>query len=177
MLEWKNSRPKDYYPKCVEMFGEPTALAPQRHGFALWKTRGLFEEHILRDEDVKHCVPAPHHDYFYSSVKFFVPPNKVWDVLKISGSLSYDGLKKTLMARCGGIGANYATIYLAMLVANNFIKISDVKKSKMYSKLIREEIMTHEEMKKEMIEMKKVNGKKYKKQLKLEYAPYAFKHC
>jgi hypothetical protein len=32
-------------------------------------------------------------------------------------------------------------------------------------------------MKKEMLEMKKANTKKYKKKLKLEYAPYAFKHC
>ena len=177
MLDWKNNRPKKYYEKCVEMFGEPTALASEKYGFAIWKTRGLFEEHILRDEDIKHCVPAPHHDYFYSSVKFFVSPNKVWDVLKITGSLTYDGLKKTLTARCGGIGANIATIYLAMLVANDLIKIGDVKKSKMYSLLIRAEIMSHEDMKKEMIEMKKENGRKFKKQLKLEYAPYADKKC
>jgi hypothetical protein len=177
MLNWIHSRPKKYYDECVKMFGKPTALSREKYGFAFWKTKGLFEEHILRDEDVKHCVPAPHHDYFYSSVKFFVPPEKVWDVLKISGSLSYDGLKKTLTARCGGIGANYATIFLAMLVANGLLSIKEVKKSEMYSKLIREEIMSHDEMRKLMIEMKRENNKKYKKQLKYDYAPYAFKHC
>jgi hypothetical protein len=177
MLKWKHQRPMDYFSKCIEMFGNPTALAPQKDGFAIWKTRGLFQEHILRDEDVKHCVPAPHHDFFYSSVKFFVPPNRVWDVLKISGSLSYDGLKKTLTARCGGIGANIATIYLAMLVANDLLKISDVKKDNLYPKLIKAEIMTHNEMRKEMMKMKKKNHKKYQKELKLDFAPYAFKHC
>ena len=95
------------------------------------ENKGLFDEHILRDEDVKHCVPRNHHDYFYSSVKFFVPKkNKVFDVLKISGSLNYDGLKKLLTARCGGIGANYATLYLAMMVANGKLSISQVKKKK-----------------------------------------------
>ena len=64
----------------------PDAISVKRNGFALWLTRGLFSEHLLRDEDVKHCVPRPHHDYFYSSVKFYVPADKVCDVLKISGS-------------------------------------------------------------------------------------------
>lgn len=177
MLDWKHSRPKNYYEECIKMFGKPTALSTDKYGFAFWKTKGLFEEHLLRDEDVKHCVPAPHHDFFYSSVKFFVPSEKVWDVLQISGSLSYDGLKKTLTARCGGIGANYATIFLAMLVASNQMSIQDVKKQKIYSKLIREEIMKYDEMKKFMIQMKRINHKKFKKQLKYEFAPYAFKHC
>jgi hypothetical protein len=177
MLDWKYSRPKKYYDECIKMFGQPTAISTKKYGFAFWKTKGLFTEHILRDEDVKHCVPAPHHDYFYSSVKFFVPPEKVWDVLKISGSISYDGLKKNLTARCGGIGANYATIFLGMLVANGFLSINEVKKGDMYKKLIREEIMSHDEMRKLMIEMKRENNKKYKKQLKYEFAPYAFKHC
>ena len=66
------------------MFGKPTAESRARGGFALWKTRGLFAEHMLRDEDVKHCVPRPHHDFFYSSVKFYIPDDKLCDVLKVS---------------------------------------------------------------------------------------------
>ena len=96
---WQYPRPKYYYKECVKMFGKPTFVANVRHGYALWKTKGLFSEHLLIDEDVKHCVPRPHHDYFYSSVKFFLPKDKVCDVLKISGSINYDGLKKELTAR------------------------------------------------------------------------------
>lgn len=174
---WKHKRPKEYYPECVKMFGSPTAISNVKDGFAFWKTKGLFNEHILRDEDVKHCVPAPHHDYFYSSVKFFVPPDKVWDVLKISGSISYDGLKKLITARCGGIGANYATIFLGMLVANGDLTISEVKKSDLYQKMIRGEIIPHKEMHSIMYNLKLANNKKYKKELKYEFAPYAFKNC
>lgn len=176
-LEWHHSRPKEYYPKCVKMYGTPDAISVKRNGFALWLTRGLFSEHLLRDEDVKHCVPRPHHDYFYSSVKFYVPADKVCDVLKISGSLFYDGLKKYLTARCGGIGANYATLYLAMMVAEGKLSIKEVKSDDMYPKMIRGELIPHKKLHKIMYKMKVKNNKRYAKQLKDDFATYAFKKC
>ena len=174
---WYYKRPKQYYIECVKMFGEPTAKSNKKHGFALWKTRGLFNEHILRDEDVLHCVPRPHHDYFYSSIKFFIPKNKVNDVMKITGSINYDGLKKMMTARCGGIGANYATLYLGMMVASGKLTIDEVKSNDLYPKLIRGEKLTYAEMKSKMYKMKLANKKKYSKELKLQFAPYAFTKC
>ena len=177
MYKWIHARPKKYYPECLKLFGTPTASSNKKNGFALWKTKGLFKEHLLRDEDVKHCVPRHHHDYFYSSVEFFVPKDKVCDVLKISGSLNYDGLKKLLTARCGGIGANYATLYLAMLVASGKMSIQKVKKDDMYPRMISGKIMPHSQMRKKMMVLKKANQKKYHKELKLDFATYAFKKC
>lgn len=174
---WHHSRPKKYFPRCIELFGNPTFAANVRHGYALWKTKGLFTQHLLIDEDVKHCVPRPHHDYFYSSVKYFIPKNKVCDVLKISGSLNYDGLKKELTARCGGIGANYATIYLGMLVASGKMSIDKVKSKDMYARMIRGEIIPHKEMAKKMMALKRLNNRQFSKQLGLEYATYAFSEC
>ena len=175
--KWYHKRPKSYYPKCVEMFGEPTSISNSKHGFAFWKTRGLFDEHLLRDEDVKHCVPRIHHDYFYSSIKFFIPEDKVFDVLKISGSINYDGLKNLITARCGGIGANYATLYLGMMVAMGNMTIKEVQSGDLYPKHISGEMKTYNEMKKEMMAMKKANNKQFKKELKQDFAPYAFTRC
>lgn len=177
MNKWKHKRPRDYYDECVKMFGSPTAKANVPNGFALWKTKGLFHEHLLRDEDVKHCVPRNHHDYFYSSVKFYVPAHKLFDVLRISGSINYDGLKNLLTARCGGIGANYATLYLGMMVANGDLSIQTVKQSEMYSKMIKGELIPHKEIHTLMNQLKQKNHKQYKKELLLDYAPYAFSKC
>ena len=174
---WYHSRPKNYYKSCIKMFGKPTFVANVRHGYALWKTKGLFTHHLLIDEDVKHCVPRIHHDYFYSSVKFFVPKDKLCDVLKISGSINYDGLKKELTARCGGIGANYATLYLGMLVASGKLSLAQVKKDDMYPKMIRGEIIPHDKLKKIMYKLKVKNNKRYKKQLAAEFADYAYNKC
>jgi hypothetical protein len=159
------------------MFGKPTFVANVRHGYALWKTKGLFSEHLLIDEDVKHCVPRPHHDYFYSSVKFFLPKDKVCDVLKISGSINYDGLKKELTARCGALGANYATLYLGMLVGSGKMTISQVKKNDMYPRMIQGKILPYNKMAKQMMKLKRANNKRYKKQLKADFATYAYSEC
>ena len=176
-LEWRHSEPKEYYPKCVKMFGSPDAISVKRNGFALWLTRGLFSEHLLRDEYVKHCVPRDHYDYFYSSVKFYMPEDKVCDALKVSGSLFYDGLKKHLTARCGGIGANYATIYLAMMISEGKLTLDEVKKNDMYPKMIRGELIPHKKLHKIMYKMKVKNNKRYAKELKQDFAGYAFKKC
>lgn len=178
LSKWKNKLPKQYYLECVKMFGPADALSNKKGGICIWYDRGeLFSEHILRDEQVAHCVPRPHNDYFYSSVLFYIKPEKVWDVLRISGSLNYDGLKKLLTARCGGINANYATLYLAMLVANGELSISQVKSNDMYSKMIRGEILPHSEMAEKMINMKRANNKMYIDEIGYNYATYAFGEC
>lgn len=178
LSKWKHTLPKKYYPECVKMFGPPNAISNTEGGMCIWYDRGdLFSEHILRDEQVSHCVPRPHNDYFYSSVLFYLKPEKVWDVLRISGSLNYDGLKKLLTARCGGINANYATLYLAMLVANDELSIKEVKSNDMYSKMIRGEILPHSEMAEKMIIMKRSNNKMYIDEIGYDYATYAFNEC
>ena len=82
-----------------------------------------------------------------------------------------------ITARCGGIGANYATLYLGIMVASGKLTIGDVKKGDLYPKLIRGEEMSYDEMKKKMYKMKMANKKKYAKELKQDFAPYAFTQC
>jgi len=175
--EWHHDGPKKYYETCVKMFGKPTAISNRRHGFAFWKTRGLFDEHLLRDEYVSHCVPRHHFDYFYSSVKIFIPKERLMDVLRISGSIAYDGLKKLLTARCASIGANIATLYLGMMVATGEMTIEEVKKDDLYASHIRGEAESHDFMEEKMRKLKKENNRKYKKEIKQKFASYAFTRC
>lgn len=179
LSEWNHKIPAKYYDEAVNLLGEPTSMDNSKYGFCYWKPdeNNLFDEHLLRDEYVPHCVPKPHHDYFYSSIKFYVPGKKLKDVLRISGSINYDGLKKLLTARCGGIGANYATLYLGMKIAAEELTINKVKKNDMYPKMINAELMSYKEMENEMKQLKKTHNNKYKKEVKSDYADYAFDEC
>jgi len=174
---WIHNRPKKFYTKAIELFGNPTFCSNVKNGMAYWKTRGLFKEHLLRDEDIKHCVPANHYDYFYSTIEFYVPPEKRLDVLSISGSINYDGLKKTLTARCASIEANIATLYLGMSVGYGSMKIKDVKKQGLYSKYIRGEVKPYSVLRKEMMKMKRIQNKKYEKNMKDPFDKLAFEKC
>jgi hypothetical protein len=177
--KWINKRPKKFYLKAVQLFGKPNFVANVPYGFAYWRKTGntLFNEHYIKDEEIAHCVPAKHQDYFYSSIKCYVPPNKRIDVLSISGSINYDGLTKLLTARCASLEANIATLYLGMSVANNKMSIKDVKKKGLYGKYIRGEMQPHSVLRKSMMSMKKENNKKYQKEIKSQFDPLAFKKC
>lgn len=175
--KWKNKRPSNFYQKAVELLGEPNFVANVPHGMAYWRTKGLFHEHILRDEEIYHCVPAKHYDYFYSTIKFYVPPNKLLDVLSISGSIRYDGLKNELTARCASIHANIATLFLGMSIVDGSFNIDEVKKDNLYAKHIRGEAQTYEYMKKRMGIMKRKNKKIYLSEMKSPFYKLAFENC
>lgn len=178
-MQWKHDRPKQYLPKLCKMLGRPDVFCKQPYGVAIWRGRGnaLFKEHILRDEDVRHCKPKPHHDFFYSAVTFYVPPSKRLQIMKLSGSVQYDGLKKMLIARCGSIEANIATLYLVMAIASNHMSIDRIKKQHLYAQHIQGKAMSYDAMKKEMNRMKRRNQRTHRQSLQLNRDPFAFKTC
>jgi len=173
---WKNKRPKQFYKKAINFLGKPTFVANVPNGMVYWKKTGntLFDEHYIKDQEISHCVPAKHHDFFYSSIKCYVPPELRLDVLSISGSINYDGLTKLLTARCASIEANIATLYLGMCVANSKMSIKNVKKKGLYGKYIRGEMEKHNKLKQLMMTMKKENNQKYKKEISRDFDPLAF---
>ena len=123
-LEWEYSQPMKVYENIVERFGLPDVLAPQRGGIAIWhnvtgqydplyKSVTVFDRHELRDELVAHACPAQHNDYLYSYIRIPITPVQLNDVIQLSGSVNYDGLKKELFARCANTCANVMTLFLA----------------------------------------------------------------
>jgi hypothetical protein len=177
--KWQHARPKGFFPTAIKLLGEPTFVANVPHGMAYWKAggSGLFAEHFLKDEEVAHCVPAIHHDYFYSSVKCYVPPLLRAAVLSISGSMNYDGLKNLLTARCASIEANIATLYLGMAVANGIMDIQAVKRAGLYGRYIRGEMEPHSELRKKMMQMKRSNSRQFANELSTPFDPMAFSEC
>lgn len=175
--KWKNRKARNFYDRIRRRLGKPVFVANVGNGMAYWKTNGLFTEHLLRDEQVSHCVPAKHHDFFYSSIKFYVPPEKLKDMLSLSGSVNYDGLKKHVTARCASLEANIATLFLALSIASGRMKIKHIKKQRLYGKYIRGEIVAHTKLKSKMVVMKRKNKRKYKKELSRPFYKLAFDSC
>ena len=61
MNKWKYKKAKEVYPYLVKLLGKPVFASNVPNGMVYWKKRGLFTEHLLRDEEIKHCVPANHY--------------------------------------------------------------------------------------------------------------------
>jgi len=121
-------------------WGAPSILVKSKGGLAIWTREQLsntcFECIELYDESVSHCVPLPHRDFLYTFIKYDVSPETFADVLSLSGSVSYDPLKKLLRARCGSQEANIATLYLATEIASGKQNIQNIQKEELYKQTI-----------------------------------------
>lgn len=158
------------YDQVVKKYGKPDVIANQPRGICIWyieqKNGDIHHSIELKDEYVSHCVPAKHHDFLYSYIKVYVPPEKIKQVLSVSGSVGYDGLQKLLYARCASFEANMATLASAFLVLNN--------KDPNYVYQIKKRFASFENNLKYVEKQIKINQNKYKKELDSAYYDLAF---
>lgn len=157
------------YNELVKEYGVPDVLANQPRGICIWyidQNDRIHHSIELKDEYVPHCVPASHNDFLYSYIKVYIPPEKIKDVLAVSGSVGYDGLKKLLYARCASIEANMATFSAVFSVLNS--------KDPKYSSKIKNRYGTFDENKKFVESELKKNQNKYKRKLNVAYYDLAF---
>lgn len=113
---FKHAAPRKRYPDLVKEFGEPDLVVNRPGGVALWDDRDYWTSIMLVDESVEHKEPKPHCDFLYSDINVYVPDDVLPQVLQLSKSIWYDRLKKQLTARCHFMGANVATLWLAMKI-------------------------------------------------------------
>ena len=139
-FSWENSDAANYFKVAVSKWGTPAHLSKKKGGIAIWNKEQLkntcFDLIELRDESVPHCVPLPHRDFLYTYINYEVSPDLFKDVLSLSGSVSYDPLKKLIRARCGSQEANIATLYLATEIASGNQTIEDIQNNKSYKETI-----------------------------------------
>jgi hypothetical protein len=145
-IKWTSSNfdlsPKARYPDVEQEFGKPDYIDVNSGGGAYWFKKTLkknghpYEKIYMLDEAIIHMHPAPHADFLYSSVRVNVPDEKISDVRALSDSVTYDPLKKEITARCHFMGANRATIYLAILLAQGHVSLREIKKENLYGRYI-----------------------------------------
>ena len=142
---WGTNTPKAEFAKQVQEFGRPSVLDPRPGGFAVWdynKLRKLgapadcLYRVEIKDEQVPHGKPAPHTDFLYYWMFMDIPKKLIHKVLAISDSISYDPLKTLLQVRCHFSGANWSTLYSALIIINKKYNIKEFKKLKIYKKLV-----------------------------------------
>ena len=169
------------YDILKQKYGNPSVEIKKPKGIAIWykdklESKTPFNRIELWDEEVHHCVPFPHIDFLNHFIVFGINENKILDVMKISGSISYDPLKKELRARCGSEEANVATLCLATEVALGQYNIEYVKNNNIYEKYICQ--LTDETFVSLLREKLKSNINKNKNNNDInEYAEIAFPGC
>ena len=139
--KWEHDDAIEMLCKLTDELGMPDVFDGVQHGLAIWRGDKVNKpycahEVVLKDESVPHRCPQEHRDFVYTTLKAHVPPDKVNDVSRLSGSVMYDPLTKNLTARCGSMEANVATLNLATNIATGAMSIDDIQKNGTYGKQI-----------------------------------------
>ena len=131
---FKNEDAADYARKLVAKFGPPNELS---ESWLTWYAIDQFQETAIRDESVAHDFPKPHRDFVYSIMPMEVPESFAEMLRHVTGSIIYDGLKKTVTARCGALMANAITLDFVKDVVAFKIHASPEKAKIEYGKRIK----------------------------------------
>lgn len=135
-LSWQHQDAAESVVVLTNKYGAPKILHKGIGGLAVWTADQLQQTCFVRievlDESVPHCKPADHRDHTYHYVNYDVSPEKFLDVTSLSGSVSYDPLKKLLRARCGSEEANVATLALATQIGEGNLTLNYVQGNEMY---------------------------------------------
>jgi hypothetical protein len=139
---WKHADAAAMLCKLTDDLGTPDVYDGVQSGIAIWRGRKVQNPHCaheitLKDESVLHRCPAKHNDFLYTTLKAEIPADKVDEVTKLSGSISYDPLNTSLTARCGSLEANVATLNLATQIAVGKMDIDAIQKEGTYGKTIK----------------------------------------
>ena len=126
-VEWKNKIAIDRLKEFVNKFGDPNIYDLKPNGLAIWTreqldnftfygNKNVYEEIMIKDEAIEHKCPESHIDNIYVSIIVPITANDFNNIQRISGSLSYDPLKKKLTARSDSINSSFAILYSAIRI-------------------------------------------------------------
>lgn len=146
-INWEHDVAKEELAFLVKLFGEPSVLERRAGGLAIWNAATLqktklfglpncLDEYELRDESVFHKFPREHYDNQYASIVVDVDPKSLQFVMSLTGAIMYDPLKRLLTSRCGDLVANIATLYLALRILENPMRLKSIQDQKLYARLL-----------------------------------------
>jgi len=136
-----------YLKYAIREYGNPDVTYVSKRdplgSFARWSERTLrkaghpeLRRVEVRARGYEHSFPKSHGDHVYSTIVYEIPDDKIWDVLKLSDSLTYDRLAHELTSRCAGWQTNSAILYLACRLAAGNISLNDARDRDVLKKMM-----------------------------------------
>ncbi len=132
LSHWIHDLPRQRAQALAAYNGAPTAVSNLSGGSVQWVRDDVYEIEV-QDTAKLHWVPAQHTDFLTLTIFTSIPRDRVDDVLALSESVSYRSPNR-LSARCHFMGANYATLALAMQVMRR--EVDPVEARRRYGPMI-----------------------------------------
>ena len=95
-------------------YGKPDGVTADE---LFWLKKGVWKKICVTKMESKHSFPIEHTDMMQTTINYDVPEDKMDDLGKFDGSVTFDRTQGTMSARCDKEGNNF----LALNLANDII--------------------------------------------------------
>jgi hypothetical protein len=126
--------------KAIGVYGEPHEVA---EGRLVWHDVGDWKRVVAYREVVEHNFPMPHIDVLEGFIDYRVPPDRMDDLTRFTGSIYADRTRGEISARCDKEGANFLSVNLAHDILTNRRSVEEARQ--LYTEVVRA-FMEREEM-------------------------------
>jgi hypothetical protein len=128
--DFGDMNPADTLPILIDIYGSPDMIDPRKGGSAMWYKKSLpsgfpIESIEIKDEQIPNDKPSPHTGFLYTSYKVDIPENMIGSLNKISKSISYDPLKKIMLARSFDVKGNVVAHWIVKHFAQGKLNIDE----------------------------------------------------
>ncbi len=100
--------------EITEKYGKPDGITADE---LIWMNKGVWKKICINKAESKHSFPIEHTDMMQTTINYKVPEDKMDELGKFDGSVTFDRTQGTMSARCDKEANNF----LALNLANDII--------------------------------------------------------
>jgi hypothetical protein len=91
-------------------YGKPDGVTANE---LIWMNKGVWKKICITKMESKHSFPIEHTDMMQTTILYKVPEDKMDELGKFDGSVTFDRTQGTISARCDKEGNNFLALNLA----------------------------------------------------------------
>ncbi len=104
----------------------------------IWLNKGVWKKISITMNETKHSFPIEHTDMMTTTLSFKVPEEKMDDLGKFDGSVTFDKTQGTLSARCDQEANNFLALNLAHDIITGKKTVEQARKA--YGEIVKEKM-------------------------------------
>ena len=134
MEDWPEAS-KMAIKEITDKYGKPDATAPEE---LIWTNKGVWKKICIDKKETKHSFPIEHTDMMKTTIMYKVPEDKMDDLGKFDGSVTFDRTQGTMSARCDKEANNFLALNLANDIVTDKKTIEEARTA--YGDIIKEKM-------------------------------------
>lgn len=119
----------------MSKYGQPEAYGEEILG---WMNEGIWKTIHVSKEETKHSFPIEHTDMLEQCISYKVPEDKMDDLGKFDGSITFDRTQGLMCARCDMEVNNFLALNLANDIVTGKMTVEEARKR--YADIIKEKM-------------------------------------